>query len=125
MTKFYVRGIRGATTVKENKPEDILKATEKLLQAIIKENNLKIEDIASIIFTVTQDLNAEFPAHAARKLLGWKYVPLLCAIEINVPGSLEKCIRALVHVNTCQAQDEIKHVYHNDAIQLREDLSSI
>ncbi len=122
MTRFYVRGIRGATTVKKNKAGDILEATAKLLRTIVEENNLKIEDIASVIFTVTPDLNAEFPATAARELLGWKYVPLICGQEINVPDRAKKCIRVLVHVNTDRAQDEIKHVYQNEALQLREDL---
>ena len=122
LTRFCVRGIRGATTVKENKAEDILKATAKLLQAIVEENNLKAEDIASVIFTVTPDLNAEFPATATREFLGWKYVPLICGQEINVPDRAKKCIRVLIHVNTDRAQDELKHIYQNEAVQLREDL---
>lgn len=88
----------------------------------MEENELDTEDIASAIFTVTPDLNAEFPATAARELLGWKYVPLLCATEINVPDRLGKCIRVLVHVNTERSQRELKHVYLRDAVQLRTDL---
>lgn len=117
-----LRGIRGATTVSENDAAQILEATKELLQAIVRENNLAAEDIASAIFTVTPDLNAEFPATAARTLLDWKYVPLLCATEIDVPGRLGKCIRVLVHVNTERSQRELKHVYLREARQLRTDL---
>ncbi len=122
MAKIYVRGIRGAITVERNTPEDIIQATGELLQAIMDENELQPEDIASAFFTVTADLNAEFPATAARELLGWKYVPLLCAREIDVPGRLPRCIRVLVHVNTTRSQREIKHVYLREAVQLRTDL---
>lgn len=117
-----LRGIRGATTVESNDAEEILEATRELLQAIVEENGLATEDIASAIFTVTPDLNAEFPATAAREMLGWKYVPLLCATEINVPGRLGKCIRVLVHVHTDRSQQELKHVYLREATQLRTDL---
>ncbi|MBE3584598.1 chorismate mutase [Desulfofundulus thermocisternus] len=122
MGRTYVRGIRGAITVERNTPEDIIQATGELLQAIMAENNLDPEDIASAFFTVTDDLNAEFPATAARELLGWKYVPLLCAREIAVPGRLPMCIRVLVHVNTTRSQREIKHVYLREATRLRKDL---
>jgi len=118
-----LRGIRGAVTVERNSPEDIHFATWELLETIIKENNINTEDIASIIFTLTQDLNAGFPAFIARTK-GFKYVPLLCATEINVPGSLAKCIRILVHINTRKSQQEIKHIYLKGAVKLREDLNS-
>jgi len=117
-----LRGIRGATTVERNEAQEIINATRELLQLIIKENDLSTEDIASAIFTVTLDLNAEFPAAATRELPGWKYVPLLCATEINVPGRLQKCIRVLVHVHTNCSQRELKHVYLKQAAQLRTDL---
>ncbi|MGQ9825303.1 MAG: chorismate mutase [Desulfotomaculales bacterium] len=117
-----LRGIRGATTVSENDAAQILEATKELLLAITRENSLAAEDIASAIFTVTPDLNAEFPATAARALPEWKYVPLLCATEISVPGGLKKCIRVLVHVNTELSQREVKHVYLREARQLRTDL---
>lgn len=117
-----LRGIRGATTVEHNEVSEILEATRELLQSIVNENGLDTEDIASAIFTVTPDLNAEFPAAAARFHLGWKYVPLLCATEIDVPGRLKKCIRVLVHVNTKCSQQELKHVYLKKARQLRTDL---
>jgi len=117
-----LRGIRGAITVKRNEAREIVAATRELLLSIIKENNLSTEDIASAIFTVTHDLNAEFPAAATRELPDWKYVPLLCATEINVPGRLEKCIRVLVHVNTNCSQRELRHIYLRQAVQLRTDL---
>jgi len=119
--RCFVRGIRGAITVERNDAGEIIAATRELLEAIIKENDLEPEDIASAIFTVTKDLDAEFPASAAREM-GWKYVPLLCATEIDVPGRLGKCIRIMVHVNTEKSQRELKHVYLKEAIQLRTDL---
>ena len=117
-----VRGIRGATTVAENETEIILQATRELLEAIVKENaDMKPEDIGSAIFTVTEDLSATFPAQAARQM-GWSMVPMMCAREIPVPGSLPKAIRVLVHWNTETPQSQIKHVYLRDAVKLRPDL---
>lgn len=121
MADTVVRGIRGAITVERNNAGEIVAATRELLEAIIKENDLDPENIASAFFTVTADLNAEFPASAAREM-GWKYVPLLCATEIDVPGRLGRCIRVLVHVNTEKTQRELKHIYLRDAAQLRVDL---
>lgn len=115
---MYCRGIRGATTVERNEREEILSATTELLQLIIRQNELQTEDIASAIFSMTEDLDAEFPAVAARTL-GWTEVPLMCAREIPVPGSLGKCIRVLVHVNTTRSLAEIKHVYIRGAVSLR------
>lgn len=115
---MYCRGIRGATTVERNDREEILTATTELLQLLIQQNDLHAEDIASAIFTVTDDLNAEFPALAARDL-GWTEVALLCAREIPVPGSLEKCIRVLLQVNTTRSAAEIQHVYTRGAVTLR------
>lgn len=117
-----IRGIRGATTVEKNDREEILEATFELLKIIVQENDLVSEDIASIIFTVTNDLNAAIPAEAARDLLGWKYVPLLCMNEMNAPGKLGMCIRVLLHVNTERPQQEIRHIYLRKASQLRPDL---
>lgn len=116
-----VRGIRGAITVDADTPEAILDATEKLLQAIVEQNRIVPEDVASALFTVTPDLSAEFPAAAARRM-GWTSVPLLNFTEIGVPGRLERCIRALVHLNTDLAQSEIQHVYLEGARVLRPDL---
>lgn len=116
------RGIRGATTVTEDDVDLILQATRELLEAIVKENaDMKPEDIGSAIFTVTDDLTATFPAQAARQM-GWNMVPMMCAREIPVPGSLPKAIRVLVHWNTETPQSHIKHVYLRDAVKLRPDL---
>jgi chorismate mutase len=115
---MYCRGIRGATTVERNERESLLEATMELLELMIRRNELQTEDIASAIFTVTADLDAEFPALAARRM-GWTEVALLCAREIPVPGSLEMCIRVLLHVNTTRSNAEIQHVYLRKAIALR------
>jgi chorismate mutase len=112
------RGIRGATTVERNAREDILTATMELLQLMVRLNDLQVEDIASAIFTVTEDLDAAFPAAAARQL-GWDEVALLCMREIPVPGSLGTCIRVLLHVNTIQSASEMHHVYCRGAVALR------
>jgi chorismate mutase len=116
-----IRGIRGATVIKKNSKADILSATIDLLEQMTSLNNVRVDDIASVIFSVTKDLNAEFPATAARKL-GWTMTPLLCSYEINVPGGLKKCIRVLMHVNTNKAQRAIKNVYLGKAKKLRPDL---
>jgi len=112
------RGLRGATTVTENKRELIIAATKELLLKISDENKLVIEDIAAIHFSLTHDLNAEFPAVAAREL-GWNDTPLLCMSEINVPKSLPRCIRVLLLINTDKSAKEIKHIYLRDAVGLR------
>jgi chorismate mutase len=117
-----LRGIRGATTADSNRLESIMEATQELLSSIQAENNsLFPEDIASIFFTVTEDLDAGYPAIAAREM-GWVAVPLLCAREIPVPGSIKLCIRVLIHWNTDLAQSDIKHVYLKAATSLRPDL---
>ncbi|TMC21406.1 MAG: chorismate mutase [Chloroflexi bacterium] len=117
---IYCRGIRGATTVECNNRDEILVATQELLQLMIERNTLRQEDIASAIFTVTQDLDAEFPALAARSAaIGWTDVALMCMREIPVPGSLRKCIRVLLHVNTTRSNTEIQHVYIRGAVNLR------
>ena len=115
---MWCRGIRGATTVESNTREDILASTKELLQKMIESNDLKAEDIAYAYFTTTPDLNAEFPAVAARQL-GWTNVALLCGHEMNVVGSLSKCLRVLVLVNTEKSADEIVHVYIKEAENLR------
>lgn len=118
------RGVRGATTVEANTREAILNSTRQLLALIIRRNAIQSKDIASAIFTVTSDLNAEFPALAARQM-GWLDVPLLCGYEVEVPGSLMSCVRILLHWNTERTQAEIHHVYIHDAIALRPDLSKL
>ena len=118
------RGVRGATTVESNSREDILTATRQLLALMIRLNDIQADDVGSAIFSITQDLDAEFPALAARQL-GWLDVPLICTHEVNVPGSLPNCIRILLHWNTDKAQSEIQHVYIKGAIKLRPDLSDL
>ena len=115
------RGIRGAITVDSNTPEVILNATAELLTAMIEANSIRHEDVASVIFTATPDLNAEFPALAAR-CLGWNDVALLCGQEMAVPGGLAMCLRVLLHVNTDKSADQIAHVYLRGAQALRPDL---
>ncbi len=118
-----VRGVRGATTVDSNSKEEILTKTEELVKVMIHKNQIEMEDIASAIFSVTEDLNEEFPAVAVRRL-GWIYTPLLCTREIPVKNSLKGCIRVLLHVNTEKRQEEIVHVYLYGAKKLRPDLDS-
>ena len=118
------RGVRGATTVRSNSREDILTETRRLLAVMIRLNEMDTEDVASVIFSATPDLNAEFPALAARQL-GWLDVPLICTHEIGVPGALEKCIRILVQWNTEKAQSKISHVYLKEAVRLRPDLENV
>ncbi|MGN7455791.1 chorismate mutase [Paenibacillus pasadenensis] len=118
-----VRGIRGAITVDRNEEQDILEATSEMLQAIVAENRVDPEEICSVLITVTTDLDAAFPARAIRGLEGWDLVPLMCAVEVPVKGSLERCIRLMVTVNTELTQKEIKHVYLRGAGVLRPDLS--
>jgi len=104
--------------VATNTAEDILEATTDLLKALIRLNDLAPDDVASAFFTTTADLNATFPALAAREL-GWTEVPLLCAHEMDVPGALGGVVRVLLHVNTNRAASEIRHVYLGEARSLR------
>ena len=119
--QMMVRGIRGATTVEENEREAILEATSELLQAIVEANGLERDHVASIIFSMTPDLDADFPAVAARED-GWTDVALSCVNEMVVPGSLERCLRILMHVNTERSPGELRHIYLRGARQLRADL---
>ena len=118
------RGVRGATTADSNSRDDILTATRQLLALMIHINEIAAGDVASAIFSTTEDLDAEFPALAARQL-GWLDVPLICTHEINVPGSLVRCVRILLHWNTDKKQDEVTHVYIREASKLRPDLSEL
>ena len=120
---MLTRGVRGATTVKANTREAILEATAELLQAMAEANGLDSEDVASAFFTSSADLNAEFPALAARQM-GWTDVALLCGHEMQVPGSLLMCLRILLHVNTEKKASEIVHVYLHGARVLRPDFES-
>ena len=118
--RMRLRALRGAITVEANEPDAILSATEELVREVMERNGLDAEHMVSCIFTCTRDLDAEFPAVAARNL-GLSSVPLLCAHEIDVPGALPKVIRVLVH---CYADPETqpRHVYLREAESLRRDL---
>lgn len=116
------RGVRGATCALANDRESILSATRELLQEMVAANGIRAQDLAAALFTVTDDLDATFPAAAAREL-GWVEVPLLDAREIPVSGSLPRCIRALLLWNTERVQNDIVHVYNGEARILRPDLS--
>ena len=118
-----LRGIRGATTTAANTKEDIIERTRELLEEMVRVNDIRIEEIASALFSVTGDLDAEFPAVAAR-LIGWLHTPLFCTLEIPVPGSLGSCVRVLIHVNSEKPQDEMRHVYLHEAKSLRPDLGT-
>ncbi|MBM7661251.1 chorismate mutase [Bacillus mesophilus] len=117
-----IRGIRGATTVSENSADEILNKTEMLLKEMVEENRVEPSDIASILITVTDEIDAVFPAKALRRLVGFTFVPVTCAREIPVPNSLSHCIRVMMTVNTNLAPHEIKHIYQERAIDLRPDL---
>jgi chorismate mutase len=116
-----VRGVRGAITVERDDAALLLDATERLLRAIVAENGIRSDDVASALFTLTPDLVSQFPAAAARRM-GWTLVPLLNFTEIAVPDGLPRVIRVLLHVNTDKRQDEIVHVYLDGARVLRPDL---
>lgn len=122
---MFVRGIRGATTVENNEENEILSATTELLNEIVAENGIIPEEIAHVFVTVTQDLTATFPAKAIRQMEGWELVPLMCSLEIPVEGSLPKCVRLMVTVNTEKSQADIKHVFQKEAKRLRPDLSKL
>lgn len=114
-------GIRGATSVDANDAGAITAATRELLERIVASNDPRLEDVASIIFTVTPDLDAAYPAHAAHEM-GWGNTPLLCMQEMAVAKSLPRCIRVLVLWNTDLRPDQIRHVYLGRAATLRPDL---
>ena len=112
------RGIRGATTVTENTKDAILSGTTELLERLVDENGIQREQLAAAIFTTTWDLNAEFPAVAARQL-GWTDVALLCSHEMDVPNALPSCIRVLLLVNTDKSPQDLANVYLREAKNLR------
>ena len=112
------RGLRGATTTEENTKDAIFAATEELLTSMVETNDIDTSAIAAVFFTTTIDLNDAFPAAAARKM-GWNTVPLMCSHEMQVPGALAMCIRAMILVNTNKSQEQISHVYLRNAVNLR------
>jgi chorismate mutase len=121
MRKMICRGIRGATGVDINDAVAIITATRELLERIVGANDLLVEDVISVIFTATPDLDAAYPARAAREM-GWMNTPLLCMQEMVVAGSLPRCIRVLVLWNTDLSSDQVQHVYLGRARALRPDL---
>ncbi len=118
-----IRGIRGATTVLEDSATHILFETEKLILTMAEQNEIKPDDVASVVISTTSDVASAFPAKAVRSMPDWTYVPVMCTHEMNVPGAITKCIRILMHVNTEKAQREIQHVFLNEAMKLRPDLA--
>lgn len=118
-----VRGIRGATTVDENRSEEIWMRTKELVEQIITENEVEADDVVSVFITVTPDIDDAYPARGVRDISGWDLVPLMCATEIPVPGGLPRCIRVMMLVNTNKSLEEIHHVFLRDACKLRPDLT--
>ena len=114
-----IRGVRGATTVERNEAAMIAERSVELVRVLVELNGIRPDDLASIVFTVTDDLDAEFPAKPIRSLPGWEDVPLLCSKEIAVPGSLPRCIRVLLHWNTGAAQKDVRHAFLRGARRLR------
>lgn len=117
-----MRGIRGAITVQTDEPREIVAATKRLLQGMLERNAVELDDIASVLFSLTPDLLTAFPALGAREM-GWVHIPMLHFAEINVPGTLSRVIRVLMHVNTVRSQQELEHVYLDGARSLRPDLT--
>ena len=118
---MLVRGVRGATTIEANTVEAVLEATQELLSAMVEANDIDAEYVASALFTTTPDVNAEFPAVAAREM-GWEHVALLCGHEMSVPKALKMCLRILLHVNTDKSARDIRHIYLRGATALRPDI---
>ena len=114
-----VRGLRGATTADSNTRDAILEATRELLQTLVEANDVSADDIAAVTFSTTRDLNAEFPAVAARVDLGWTDVAMMCGHEMEVPGGQEQCIRVMILVNTDKKPQELKRIYLRGASNLR------
>jgi chorismate mutase len=119
-----LRAIRGAITVERDEPALVYGATRELLSEIVARNSVDLDHVISVIFTVTPDLTSAFPAMAARSM-GWLDVPLLCTMEIPVPGALGKCIRVLLHVESDRKRAAIQHVYLGEAQSLRPDVSEV
>lgn len=118
-----VRGIRAAATVEHNDASEIKEVTLEMITKLAQENDVNPEDVASVLITVTNDLDQAFPAQVIRQLPGWELVPLMCGLEVPVQGSLQKCVRLMVLVNTDKSQKEIKHIYLGGAKVLRPDLA--
>jgi chorismate mutase len=117
-----VRAIRGAVQLDSGDRDEILAGTSELVTEVMSRNGLTTEDVISVLFTATPDLTAEFPALAARKL-GFQDVPLLCAVEMNVPGAMPRVVRLMMHVDTGRTRDKVQHVYLRGASALRLDIA--
>ncbi|MFS0576744.1 chorismate mutase [Sporosarcina sp. 179-K 3D1 HS] len=117
-----VRGIRGATTVQQDEEQAVLQSTEALVQEMAEANKIAPSDIISVMISTTVDVKSTFPAKAVRSIEGWKYVPVMCFHEMDVPGGLPLCIRVLMHANSDTPQSDVEHVYQNEAVKLRPDL---
>lgn len=117
-----IRGVRGATTVPENEEQQIIANTKILIEEMVYKNNINESNISHVLISVTKDINAGFPAKALRQFPGWTFVPVMCMKEIDVPNSLELCIRIMMVINTDLGQQAMQHVYQNEAIKLRPDL---
>ena len=114
-----VRGLRGATTADANTKEAILDATRELLEKLVEANDVSADDIAAVTFSTTRELNAEFPAVAARVYMGWTDVAMMCGHEMDVPGGQERCIRVMILVNTDKRPEELERIYLRGAANLR------
>ena len=119
---MMVRGLRGATTVENDEEQAVLEATQALVDEMAKENQVLPGDIISVLISTTTDIKSTFPAKAVRSIDGWIYVPVMCTHEMDVPGAMPLCIRALMHVNTDIPQRYVKHIYQKNAVKLRPDL---
>lgn len=116
------RGLRGATTVTENDSKLMIQNTKVLLEEMIEKNDVNPADVSHVFISVTNDLNATFPAKALREIPGWTYVPVMCMAEIDVPTGLKSCIRVMMVVNTDKDQKDLHHIFQNEAVRLRPDL---
>jgi len=121
MSSAIVRALRGASTCAANTSEEISEVTQELLLAMMERNGVRHDDVISVLFTTTPDLNASFPATAARGI-GFGDVPLLCASEIDVRGAMPLTVRVLLHAYTERARSELRHVYLRNTSSLRDDL---
>jgi len=119
---MMVRGLRGATTVESDEEQAVLEATQAMVEEMAKENRVLPGDIISVLISTTTDIKSTFPAKAVRSIDGWMYVPVMCTHEMDVPGAMPLCIRALMHVNTDIPQRSVKHIYQKNAVKLRPDL---
>ena len=120
---MMMRGIRGAITVSADHPDEILKETRKLVMEMAEKNEVEPDQVASVVISTTTDISSAFPAKAVRTIENWTYVPVMCTHEMDVPGSMPLCIRVMMHANTEKSQREINHIYMNEAVNLRPDLT--